>query len=62
MLIGLDEQQLARILEDVFQSIRGKTYENSGACHVGKVFKDPGIRGMSGNPLQSKRQIIASFN
>lgn len=58
MLIGLGEQEQARMLEDVeavFQSTRDKTYEDSETCHVSKVFRDSGIGGLLESLLQSKK-------
>lgn len=54
MLIRLDQQESPRRLEDVFQSIRDKTYEDSGAGHISKVSRDSQIRGMPGSPTKVK--------
>lgn len=39
-----------------------KHYEASGTSHFSKVFRGPAVRGVSGYPLQSERQIAASYS
>lgn len=58
IFIKSDEQEVASTLETDKTHVLHRM-RDSGTCYVSNIFRVPLVRGMLGNPIQSKRQIIA---